>query len=84
VDTKPIEVKIIPTELDGETIGRMVFVTLLSLAPVAIAILMQKPALRQGIVMNLSHHGKEFCGRQGEFWNGMSAKCAQVYNTARM
>lgn len=84
MDTKPIEVKILPTELDGNTVGRLIFVGVLSLAPVVAAILMQKPALRQAIVMNLSHHGKEFCSRQGEFWNGMSARCAQVYNTSRM
>jgi len=82
--SKPVEVKIIPADLDKGMVGRLVFVGLMSLAPVVIAILMQKPALRQAIVMRTTHYSGEFCSRQGEFWNGMAAKSKQAYNAARL
>lgn len=63
-----------------DSIG-MIAITVL---PVALAILMQKPALRQALVMKATHFGKEFCAWQGEFWNGAAANCATAYNKARM
>jgi len=81
---KPIEVKIIPAELDKGMAGRLIFVGIMSLAPVVIAIVMQKPALRQAIVMRTAHYSGEFCSAQGEFWNDLAAKSKTVYNTARL
>lgn len=56
----------------------------LTVAPVAIAILMQKPALRQVIAMRLAHDAKEFCQGMADFWQDMALKCGTAYHKARM
>lgn len=57
---------------------------LITLIPVAIAILMQKPALRQAIMMRAAHVSKSFCQSQADLWQSWATKSAQVYNKARM
>jgi len=57
---------------------------LITLIPVAIALLMQKPALRQAVVMRTAHASKVFCQGQADFWQGLATRSAQVYNKARL
>lgn len=57
---------------------------LVTLIPVAIALLMQKPALRQAVAMRTAHASKVFCQGQADFWQGLATRSAQVYNKARM
>jgi hypothetical protein len=57
---------------------------IITVVPVAIAMLIQKPALRQAIVMRTSHYAKEFCQWQADFWQSLATGAAQTYNKARM
>jgi hypothetical protein len=82
--TEPLDVRIIPSEMSGSDWGRLVMIGAISLAPVALAILMQKPALRQAIVMHASHHAGEACSALAEFFGNKAAACKTVYNVARM
>lgn len=61
-----------------------VLMTLVTIVPVAIAILMQKPALRQSLVMRATHLGKEFCHLQADMWNKAGDSCAVAYNKAKL
>jgi hypothetical protein len=59
----------------------MILVTVL---PVAIVILMQRPALRQSLVMRGTHVGKEFCRIQADFWNKAGDSFGTAYNKAKL
>jgi hypothetical protein len=54
------------------------------LAPIAIAILMQKPALRQYIKMQAFHTSKSVCQDIADFWQVMATKSAQGYQKAQL
>ena len=58
--------------------------TIMSIIPLAIIILMQKPAMRQAIVMRTAHYGKEASQYLADFFQNTATKCAQEYNKARM
>lgn len=58
--------------------------TLITVLPVALAVLMQKPALRQMLIMKGMHYGKEFCRWQATLWNKGGDACAQAYNKAKL
>lgn len=58
--------------------------TVAMVLPVALAILMQKPALRQSLVMRTTHFGKELCRNQADLWTKLGDSCAQAYNKARL
>jgi hypothetical protein len=77
---KPIHVTMSAKPSLKDTVG-MILITVL---PVAIAILMQKPALRQAIVMRTNHIGKEFCQIQADFWSKGAATFATAYNKAKL
>lgn len=57
---------------------------LFTILPVAIIILMQKPALRQSIRMRSAHYGKEICQPLADFFQKAATGFAQEYNKARM
>lgn len=80
----PLDVRIIPSDLSGKDVGRLVVFGAISLAPMVLAILMQKSALRQSIIMHASHYGGEICSAQADWWATAAAKCKTVYNVARM
>lgn len=84
VTKPPLDVRIVPAEIDSKTVRSLVFVGIMSIAPVAIAILMQKASLRQSIIMHASHYGGEICSAQSELWASAAARCKQAYNVARM
>lgn len=62
----------------------IVIVTAISVAPIAIAILMQKPALRQAIVMKYFHYSKELAQELADVFQSMATKAAQGYQKASM
>lgn len=62
----------------------MAVMMVLSIAPIAIAILMQKPALRQAIIMRTMHTTKEVCQEMADFWQIMATKAAQGYQKAQL
>lgn len=57
---------------------------IVTLIPVAIALLMQKPALRQALAMKSAHYARRFCQAQADFWQSMATGAAQAYNRARL
>lgn len=61
-----------------------VIFTLLSVAPVALAILMQKPALRQTIKMRAFHITKVSCQEMADFFQVMATKSAQEYQKVQL
>jgi hypothetical protein len=62
----------------------MLIVIAVSLAPVAIAVLMQKPALRQAIQMKIFHTSKIACQHVADFFQIMATKSAQEYQKVSM
>jgi hypothetical protein len=62
----------------------MLIVTAVSIAPVIIAVLIQKPALRQAIVMRTLHTTKEFCQEMADFWQKLANKSAQGYQKVQL
>jgi hypothetical protein len=82
--TDPIDVRILPSELSRADVGKLVIVGVISIAPVVLAVLMQKAALRQSIVMHASHYGGEVCSNLSEFFGNKAAEFKTVYNVARM
>lgn len=62
----------------------MILVTAVSIAPVIIAVLIQKPALRQAIVMRALHTSKEFCQEMADFWQKLATKSAQGYQKVQL
>jgi hypothetical protein len=61
----------------------LLIVMAFSIAPVAIAVLMQKPALRQAIQMRAFHTSKTACQYAADFFQSMATKSAQEYQKAR-
>jgi hypothetical protein len=59
-------------------------VTAISVLPVAIAILMQRPALRQAIQMKIFHSSRIACQYTADFFQVMATKAAQEYQKAQM
>lgn len=78
----PIVMKLLPGDPPGMT--ALVRMTLFTVAPIAIAIIMQKPALRQAIVMRSTHEAKKFCQGMADFWQDMALKMGTAYNRAKM
>lgn len=64
--------------------GKFILMTAVTLAPVAIAILMQKPALRQAITMRLWNTATVVSIRQSEFWLAIAAKTERRFQIAKM
>lgn len=62
----------------------LIGITLISVLPIAIAVLMQKPALRQMLVMRSFHYGKEVCHGMADALNKAGDMCSTQYNKARM
>lgn len=69
---------------DSSLVKELAPALLMTLIPVAIALLMQKPALRQAIAMRAAHASKSFCQGQADFWQDMATRSAQMYNKARL
>jgi hypothetical protein len=73
------------------SVKELIGLTLMTVLPIGIAILMQKPAMRQMLIMRATHYGKEFCHWQATVWSkGVDAwnkggdTFAQAYNKAKL
>jgi hypothetical protein len=77
----PIWMAVVPQKPKAKD---MLIVTLFSIAPIAIAVLMQKPTLRQAIVMRSCHLSKNVCQEMADFWQILATKSAQAYQKAQM
>ncbi len=60
-----------------------IMLMIFSIAPVAMAILMQKPALRQAIQMRMFHGSRITCQNVADFFQILATKSAQEYQKAR-
>lgn len=78
----PIVMKMIPGDPPG--IGAFIRITVFTVAPIAVAIIMQKPALRQAIVMRVTYDAKKFCQAMADFWQDAALKMGTAYNRAKM
>lgn len=77
----PLVMKMVPSDPPG--FAAFLRITVLTVAPVAIAIIMQKPALRQAIVMRATHEAKTLCQGMADFWQDMALKMGTAYNRAK-
>lgn len=75
---------IVLSSMKPPTAKEAVMLTLVTVAPIALAILMQKPALRQAILMRATHYGKEICRWGADICNKGGDACAQTYNKVRL
>jgi hypothetical protein len=58
--------------------------TLISVAPIVLAILMQRPALRQAIKMRTLHFTKEYCQEIADVFQILATKSAQEYQKVQL
>jgi len=70
--------------LSGMSVEELIPAILVTLIPVAIALLMQRPALRQALAMRAAQASKRFCLAQADWWLGMATRSTQAYNKARI
>lgn len=77
----PVWMALVPQRPKGKD---MTIVLLMSVAPIAIAILMQKPALRQAIRMRAFHTTKIACQEMADFWQVLATRSAQAYQKAQL
>jgi hypothetical protein len=77
----PVNVRLAPADI---RMGKLVMVGLFTLAPVAIAILMQNPALRQAIEMKAWNTARGFCRRNARLWANLESIAATRYDVARL
>ena len=69
---------------DDNLVKELIPAILVTLIPVAIALLMQRPALRQALAMRAAQASKRFCLAQADWWLGMATRSTQAYNKARI
>lgn len=77
----PVWMAIIPRR---PSIKEFLFVTAITVVPVAIGVLMQKPALRQAIYMNACHTTKEVSQHIADFFQIIATGAAQEYQKAKL
>jgi hypothetical protein len=71
--------------MSDDSFGRMLVKSLIITAvPIGVALLMQRPELRQRLAMRTAHGAKTFCQRQADFWQDMALKAGTAYNKARL
>lgn len=68
----------------GDTTSKLIVVGLLSLAPVAAAILMQQPALRQAIKMRVWNLAAKTSVKQSNWWLELARKAERQYSLAKL
>ena len=77
----PIHMKIVGTE---PNVSKLVLVAALSLAPVAVAILMQNPSLRQAIQMRAWFTLRKVSHTGAQWWRKMEVVADHHYDLARL
>lgn len=78
---QPLFMAVLPPDIK---MRQLVFNMALTAIPVALAIIMQKPALRQAIVMRVSRDARNMCRDLSDFFLDMSLKAGTMYQKARM
>lgn len=77
----PIWMAIVPIDPKFKNV---VLLTLASIAPVAIAILMQRPAMRQAIAMRTLHFTKEVCQETADMFQTLANHSATAYQKVQL
>lgn len=77
----PVNVRLAATDAG---MSKLVIVGLLTLAPVAIAILMQNPALRQALEMKAWNGARIICRKNARMWANLESIAATRYDVARL
>jgi hypothetical protein len=78
----PLNMRIVGTNEPG--VGKLVIIAALTLAPVAVAILMQNPALRQAIEMKAWNMARIACRKNARMWANLESIAATRYDVARL
>jgi hypothetical protein len=80
-EDKPVYVSFLPAKFSPKAFaGSLV----MAIVPVAVVILMQRPALRQALVMRGSRAAANTCFELGEFFHGLGLRASTVYQKARL
>lgn len=77
----PIWMALVPVD---PKMRQFFMVTVISIAPVAIAILMQKPQLRQAIAMRTLHTSKEMCQDMADMFQTLANHSATAYQKVQL
>jgi hypothetical protein len=77
----PAHVKVETGEMP---VAKMVVVAIISLAPVAVAILMQNPALRQALQLRAWNGARTICRKNQAMWAKFESIAATHYDIARL
>lgn len=70
--------------MDATTGKQLRAAIVITVVPVGIAILMQRPDIRQAMAMRAAHYARLFCQGQADFWQSLATASAQAYNKARL
>jgi hypothetical protein len=57
---------------------------IVTVVPLTIALLIQRPDLRQALIMRAALMGKRIAQSQADFWQSLATEAAQAYNKARL
>jgi hypothetical protein len=79
--SNPLWMAIMPREIKVKDFAVAIALTV---APIGIALLMQKPALRQAIQMRACHASKVSCQSMADMFQTLATKSAQGYQKASM
>jgi hypothetical protein len=77
----PIHMRIVA---EKAPIGKLIVVGLITLAPVALAVLMQNPSLRRAIHMRTWYAARKVSHSGGEWWRRMEVIADHHYDIARL
>jgi hypothetical protein len=82
-DKEPLRVTIIPN-MEPIPLRRTLLMVGISVLPIAIAMLMQKPALRAAIVMRVSHTGATVAWDAAKYSQRIASALDRAYLNARL
>jgi hypothetical protein len=81
-EQNPIHMKWIPPQI--KPVKTIVFQTLMVAIPIGVAMIMQRPDLRQMLTMRVWHGIKTFSQANADFWQANAINAATKYNRARL
>ena len=62
----------------------LIRMTVYTAVPVVVALMIQRPAMRQMAWMRVTHGAKTFCQLNADFWQELALKAGTAYNRAKM
>lgn len=69
----------------SKTFGKQIAeAVVIAAVPIAVAMIIQRPDLRQALTMRAAHYARAFCQAQADFWQTCATAAAGAYNKARM